>query len=312
MDPVNQSSSPIENRLRKNWNQLKSWADRNQLEAWRLYHWDIPEYPLVIDVYKDHIRVSDRSQPDHARDAAHVKETLEVLRKNHLRPHSELIVIQRRPQLRNQKYTQAPESLPMMVQEGPLRFKVDLKRYVDTGLFLDHRPFRAWLVKSAKDQQVLNLFGYTGSLSVAAAFGGASVTHVDLSRTYVKWAKENFVLNDLDPSLHRFIEGDVLNFLAQPAQTQYDWIILDPPTFSNSKAMSRDFDVQRDHLELIDLIIPRMKVGGTLFFSGNKKGFKLDQRLESDFQIEVLTEKFIPKDFQGKKTQFFYKLVLKG
>lgn len=312
MDSKTQSSSPIENRLRKNWRHLKTWADKNKIDAWRLYHWDIPEYPFVIDVYKNYLRVSDRSQTDHARDAEHLKETLQVLEKDYIKKSDEMIVIRRRPQLRTQKYSTTQDSLVLTVKEGPLHFEVDLKRYVDTGLFMDHRPFREWLVKNAQDKQVLNLFGYTGSLSVAAAFGGASVTHVDMSRTYVQWAKRNFALNNLDSTLHRFIEGDVIQFLKQPSQQRYDWVILDPPTFSNSKAMTQDFDIQRDHVDLVRSLLPRLRPGGVLFFSGNKKGFKLDPQIEETFTVEKWTDNFIPKDFNGKKTQFFYRLQLRG
>lgn len=300
----------IGNRLKKNWAKLEPWARRENVGAWRLYLRDIPEYPFVIDVYGgEYFHVADKSIPGSERDQRHLTELRETLAADFQKDPRKIIVKQRRPQKRDEKYgVQSEDSIVLTVNEGALKFEVNLTKYIDTGLFIDHRPFRKWLCKHAGERQILNLFGYTGSLSVAAAVAGASVTHVDLSRRYVDWAKRNFTLNGLDPSLHRFLDEDVLAFLKKPAQQRYDWILLDPPTFSNSKNMEGDFDLERDHQELLALCRRRLAPGGTIFFSGNRKGFKPGPEALRDFEVKDRTDQAIPLDFQGKKSQFFFEL----
>lgn len=307
------TDSMIANRLKKNWGKLKGWADKENIQAWRLYFKDIPEFPFIIDVYQDYFVIGDKSIPDSERDQLHLKETQAAIQEHFQQDSNKIIIKQRRPQKRDEKYgTQSDDSVVLTVTEGKLKFEVNLTKYIDTGLFIDHRPLRKWLVKNANNKHVLNLFAYTGSLSVASAAGGASVTHVDLSRRYVDWAKKNFTLNDIDPTLHRFIDEDVVSFLKKPSQQKYDWILLDPPTFSNSKSMDGDFDLQRDHEDLITHCRQRLLPSGTIFFSGNRKSFKLAKSVQDQFRIIDRTEQAIPKDFQGKKSQFFFELSLRN
>jgi len=301
--------SAIKNRLQKNWRTFRPWANKQNLDVWRLYHWDIPEYPFLVDVYKDHFRISDKSRPDFERDQEHLVELKQAIMELFSPPDENIHIVHRRPQTRSSKYgVQEDEDLTLEVSEGLLKFEVNLTRYVDTGLFMDHRNFRKWLMENSKGRQILNLFAYTGSLSVAAAKGGATVTHVDLSKTYIRWSQKNFALNGLDYTLHRFIEDNVLSFLRKSTPQKYDWIILDPPTFSNSKKMESDFDLQRDHVHLIFDCQKRLTPGGRVYFSGNKKGFKLDPSVAEAFEVTDMTQASIPKDFQGKKTQFFFQL----
>ncbi|MAE64582.1 MAG: SAM-dependent methyltransferase, partial [Phycisphaeraceae bacterium] len=191
-----------------------------------------------------------------------------------------------------------------IVSEGGLRFEVNLADYVDTGLFLDHRITRDMFRAEASGKRVLNLFAYTGSFSVYAAAGGAArVTSVDLSSTYLDWARHNFRINDLTPDAHTFVRADAVDFPeAADATPQYDLAIIDPPTFSNSKRTSEDWDIQRHHAALIRNVARLMSAGGIIFFATNFRRFKLDESAMAGLQITEITERTIPEDFANKRT----------
>jgi 23S rRNA (cytosine1962-C5)-methyltransferase len=197
----------------------------------------------------------------------------------------------------------------IVVQENGARFKVNLTDYLDTGLFLDHRPTRALVKDIAKGKDVLNLFAYTGSFSVYAALGGArSVQTIDLSNTYLDWAKDNFALNALDPLAHRFTAADVMAHLPTLPSASIDLIICDPPTFSNSKKMQGVFDIQRDHPALLNQCLRLLREDGLLLFSTNNRRFRLyDDHLDTD-RIRDLTKQTTGFDFEGKLDRMCYEL----
>ncbi len=187
------------------------------------------------------------------------------------------------------------------MQEDGLKFKVNLSDYLDTGLFLDHRITRHMVREESAGKHVLNLFCYTGSFSVYAAAGGAaSVTSADLSKTYLKWAEDNMELNGIyDPARHHYVHADVLQYLDELKINTFDLVVMDPPTFSNSKRMKDFLDIQRDHVTLINKVLMAMKKDGVLYFSNNLRRFELDEPAIEASSIKNITAQTIPFDFQG-------------
>ncbi|MBX2988377.1 MAG: class I SAM-dependent methyltransferase [Bdellovibrionaceae bacterium] len=294
--------SAILNRLEKNHKKLAPWAKRVPVEAWRLYDRDIPEYPFIVDVYGDFLLVHDKSDARIDAEKNHLPEVLEALRKIFQAGDERIVLKQRARQEGLNQYEKLGEKGEFLtVREGTMKFRVNLRDYLDTGLFLDHRPMRHRIQKSAKGREVLNLFCYTGSVSVAAATGGGHVTSVDMSATYLDWAEENFRLNGLSPEEHVFIQADVLQWLERPVDNVYDLIFLDPPTFSNSKRMEESFEVERDQDFLVDACMARLKPGGVLYFSNNKRSFRLSEKIKARFTVEDISSETIPQDFHDRK-----------
>lgn len=292
--------SAIRNRLEKNDKKIRPWATRLNFEAYRLYDLDIPEYPFILDRYKDNLVFWDRSNEHIERDRARLKEAKDMILDYFQIPPSLLVIKERDRQRGTTQYEKLGGSgNTFLVQEGPLKFEVNLSDYLDTGLFLDHRPLRERLTSMKNPGRVLNLFCYTGSLSVAAAKAGAEVTSIDMSATYLEWAERNFKHNELDPSLHRFFRHDLMQYLASPVKDQYDLILLDPPTFSNSKKMEKSFEVERDQEFLVESCMSRLRPGGFLIFSNNKRKFKLAASIQDRYRWFDITEKSIPMDFKG-------------
>jgi len=289
------------NRLDKNQQRLGRWARKENLEAWRLYDRDMPEFPLAIDRYGDalHVQVYERRRPleDAQIDSLHQA----LLEHFGLQP-LQLAFKTRRRQRGLAQYEKLTLKAPSFrVRERDYQFEVNLHRYLDTGLFLDHRDTRRMVGERATGRNFLNLFAYTGSFSVYAAAGGARRTlTVDMSRTYQAWSRRNLAHNGLlDEDRHRFVQADVGEFLARmrDARTRFDLIVLDPPSFSNSKRMRQTFDVQRDQLELLRDTLALLTPGGELFFSNNRQGFKLDPRVADWAEVEEITEQTVPADF---------------
>jgi len=197
-----------------------------------------------------------------------------------------------------------------IVEENGLKFKVNLSDYLDTGLFLDHRLTREIVRKEANKKKVLNLFCYTGSFSVYAAAGKASeVVSVDLSNTYLQWAKENMQLNGFNnEKIHHFIQADVMQYLQKIPGEYYDLVILDPPTFSNSKRMKDFLDIQRDHIFLINRCLFGLKPGGTLYFSTNYTKFILDAGKIESSSIRDITKASTTFDFEGRVSRFCFRI----
>ncbi len=296
----------IRNRLAKNLKNLKPWATRLKLEAFRLYERDIPDYPFLVDLYKDHVVVYNRSNVEldsKEEKKDHLPQLLNALQEI-LQITPEKIVLKNRERQKglSQYDKLSSTGLTFFIQEGPAKFKVNLYDYLDTGLFLDHRIMREKIMKLAAQKKVLNLFCYTGSVSVFAALGGGRVTSVDMSSTYIDWAKENFQANNLSLREHDFIVENALAYLErEKGLASFDMIFCDPPTFSNSKKMFNDFEVERDQDFLIESCMSLLKPGGVLFFSNNKRGFKLSEKMMSQFEIQDISSHTIPKDFRDQK-----------
>lgn len=300
----------IQNRLEKNWKRLKPWADRLQIEAFRLYDRDIPEFPLMIDYYKGFFLIHERTDEVIDQGKNQIPQAIEAL-KNLFQATDEQIVFKRRERQSGQnQYEKVDETdHSMVIRESQALLKVNLYDYLDTGLFLDHRPMRQTIFKNAKDKKFLNLFCYTASVSVFAALGGArSTTSVDMSATYLDWGKDNFRLNDLSFQNHGFIQMNALEYLESPVDETFDLIFLDPPTFSNSKRMDSTFEVERDQEFLVEHCMKRLSPDGVLYFSNNKRKFRLSEIVSKNYFVRDITERTIPQDFHDQKIHHCFEI----
>jgi 23S rRNA (cytosine1962-C5)-methyltransferase len=297
----------FENRLLKVWKHNSKLARRQEIACFRFYDHDLPEAPLAIEWLDGVVHVAEYKRKHGMEDEEHdawiqaVREV--VVRVTGVEDANIFVKMRQRKAGRQGQYEKfAEEKTERIVPEGGLKFIVNLTDYLDTGLFLDHRITRGMVREAAKDQRVLNLFCYTGSFSTYAAHGGASeVTSVDLSKTYINWAKRNMQYNKLyHPDKHDFIHDDVLEWLKGVPRDRYDLIICDPPTFSNSKRMDETFDVQRDHVALLKSLLKILSDHGTLFFSNNYRGFQLDRDALPATTVKDITAATTPFDFQGK------------
>lgn len=303
--------SMIKNRIEKNLKKIKTSISKNNLEAYRIYDRDIPEYPYIIDIYKNQCLIHDKTDPIKDKDKNYLPELLQAI-KELFQINDDLIHIKKRArQEGTQQYEKLNSSgIRFIVRENQAQFYVNLNDYLDTGLFLDHRPIRQIIYKEAAEKNFLNLFCYTGSVSVFAALGGARTTSVDMSQTYLNWAMDNFNLNQIDLGSHKFIRSDVLEWLNEHRyQAKYDLIFLDPPTFSNSKKMEDYFEVEKDQDFIVQCCMQMLRPGGVLYFSNNKRKFKLSQELISNYQIKDISEKTIPIDFHDMKIHNCYKIT---
>lgn len=297
------------NRLRKNLKTLGKWARQQGNECYRLYDADMPEYAFAIDCYGRHIHMQEYKAPlsvgeeDAALRRRQAYQALCLVMAQELQiPAANIVLKVRERQRGNEQYKPLQkEGEDFVVNEGPARFIINLERYLDTGLFLDHRPIRHWIREHAEGCRFLNLFCYTASVTVHAALGGAhSSTSVDMSRTYLHWAARNFELNEIDPRTHQLVQMDCLKYLEQLSRTggeQFDLIFLDPPTFSNSKSTENVLDVQRDHVGLIEQCLALLPKDGLLIFSNNNRRFKLDEGLQEKYRIEDCSQASIDRDF---------------
>ncbi len=296
------------NRLRKNARHWGKWARRQGISCYRIYDRDIPEWPLAIDIYGERVHLQEYDSGRHTSETEHAN-WLEAVRNatiEALEVRPEAVACKRRTRQRGiAQYEKTGSSgEDFTVTEGGCRFLVNLDNYLDTGLFLDHRNTRLLVAERAKGKHFLNLFAYTGSFSVYAASGGANrTTSVDLSNTYLDWARRNFSLNNMDPAQHILVRADVLKFLAEAVKERriYGLIMLDPPSFSNSKKMSGVLDVQRDQALLLNQCLQLLTPTGELFFSTNLRSFKLEPDNLAPCQIEDLSISTVPEDFRNKK-----------
>lgn len=301
----------VANRLRKNLKKLAPWLKREGVSCYRAYDADLPEYSAAIDVYAaaDSALAEDRGLWLHVQEYQAPRDIPEETTRRRLSellqaamavfelPRARIALKTRAPQTRTSRYQkQDLRGHWLPVEEDGLKLQVNLFDYLDTGLFLDHRPARRLIRQQARGKRVLNLFCYTGVASVHAAAGGAaSTTSVDLSATYLEWAARNLGMNGYTGERHRLIQADVLAWLAQNRE-RFELIFCDPPTFSNS-ARAADFDMQRDHARLIRLCMDRLVPGGQLLFSNNFRRFRMDAGIEADFQVEEIGAPSVPPDF---------------
>ena len=311
---VSENAQMFANRLAKNQKRLKKWLKQSGETCYRIYDADMPEYALAVDRYGDRVHVQEYAAPSSINPAQAQKrlfDALEVLPEALGVDPSKIYVKRRERQTGAAQYQKREASGERFeVQEGSARLWVNLRDYLDTGLFLDHRPVRRMLGEMASGKRFLNLFCYTATATVQAALGGASDSvSVDMSNTYLEWARDNFALNKLDPRLHRVVRDDCFRWL-ETANAQFDLIFMDPPTFSNSKKMRDTLDVQRDHPRLVELAMARLAPGGTLVFSNNQRRFKLDEALSERYAVEEITTRTFDPDFQ-RRTNLHHVFLLR-
>lgn len=308
-----ENNSIIHNRLKKNLKKLQNWLKLENIEAFRLYEKDIPEFPYIVDIYKNYAVIYEKGRnlslnEDNLRQK-HLGQVIDAIKSVCNIAEENIIFKKREIQKGKSQYEKNFESSDrIIIWERKAKFYINLYDYLDTGLFLDHRPLRKIIYKESKNKEVLNLFSYTGSISIAAALGGGHVTTVDMSNTYINWAYDNFRLNDIQFSSHNFIAENVFDFLKKDT-AQYDIIVLDPPSFSNSKKMDGTFNVQRDHKGLVDLCMNKLTKSGKLYFSNNFRKFKLDPEIFNNYRVKDITKISIPKDFRDEKIHVCYEIT---
>ena len=293
------------NRLRKNLKQLGKWAEREKISCYRLYDADMPEYALAIDLYQGAARwahVQEYAAPktiDPDKASERLQEAMSAIPGVLGIPVDQIFLKVRQRQKGNAQYERHDTRGEFhAVEEDGLKLLVNFSDYLDTGLFLDHRLTRRLLREHAKDKRFLNLFGYTGAATVHAAAGARATTTVDMSRTYLDWARRNLALNGFEGPQHELIQADVLVWLEEETERRYELIFLDPPTFSTSKRMQDTLDIQRDHLALIRAAARLLSPGGILIFSTNFRRFRLDREGLAEFSVEDLSRATLPKDFE--------------
>lgn len=332
----------FKNRLLKKNRHLSKWAGRNSYGAYRVYNRDIPEIPLSVDIYTDFTSGSKYAvvflyerpyETVEKEEELWLKTMTGILSETLLIPENNIFSKIRRKQKGNSQYeklrekeTENPgcgntvkgeDDFEITVREGNRFFIVRPQTYLDTGLFLDHRNLRDRICMESKGKKILNLFCYTGSFSVSGASGGGTVTSVDISNTYLNWAKKNFELNGIDSTLHKFVREDVFLFLKKALEKKEKWdiIILDPPTFSNSKQMKDFLDINRHWPFLCTKCILLLNKGGTLFFSTNSRKLRFsenhfhetlkkmteEENFLPELKIKDITSSTIPEDFKGSK-----------
>jgi 23S rRNA G2069 N7-methylase RlmK/C1962 C5-methylase RlmI len=303
------------NRLTKLARHLRRLPTKQGITCFRLYERDIPEIPLVVDRYEDHLHLAEYDRP-HERDpvehdawldqmARTAAETLEV-------PPEKVFLKRRRRQVGLTQHEQvAQDRYEIEAHEGGLKFIVNLSDYIDTGLFLDHRITRDMVRSVASGKRFLNLFAYTGAFSVYAAAGGASkVVTVDWSNTYLQWAQRNMRLNGFESPHFQFIRSDAVSFVDQlPPNTQFDLAVVDPPTFSNSKRTAAVWDVQRDSVPLLGALLKRMSPGGVIYFSNNFRGFKIAPDDLDAADVHEISNQTVPPNYRNRKIHRCWRIV---
>jgi len=299
---LSQEAEMVANRLRKNLRRLSPWLRREGISCYRVYDADIPEYAAAVDIYDGNPHVAEYAPPKsvpedtaNRRLEALVQAVCSVFEVSS----GGRVAVKRRERQKGrgqyQRLEQTGERL--VVREGAIKALVNLHDYLDTGLFLDHRPLRTWVAQEAKGRHFLNLFSYTGVATLHAAAAGATTsTSVDASATYLDWFGANLALNGFSDRQHRAVRADVRAWLAEETR-QYELIMLDPPSFSNSKSHD-DFDVQRDHAALLELAMARLTADGALYFSTNSRRFKLDAGVSDRWRVSDVTPQSIPEDFR--------------
>jgi 23S rRNA (cytosine1962-C5)-methyltransferase len=311
--PTPDKFTMFHNRLLKVHRHLSRQATRQGITCYRLYDRDLPEFPLIIDRYGDRVQVAEYRSRHTLTPEEHeawlegsvgvVSDVLGV-------PDENIYLKERKRKAnRSDQYSREDDSGEFFeVLEDGLRFLINLGDYLDTGLFLDHRITRAMVRKASAGKRVLNLFCYTGAFSVHAAAGGASeVVSVDMSNTYLDWARRNMELNGFpEGGKYRNVRADVLQFLPTLPDGRFDIVVLDPPTFSNSKKMEDFLDIQRDHADLINMVLKKMAPGGQLWFSTNARHFQLERESIRATSIKDITAATTPFDFTGKLQRWCY------
>ena len=305
----------FQNRLTKQFRHLGRQAKRLGVTCYRLYDHDLPEFPFCIEIYEDRLYVAEYKRRHGLTDEEHdhwIETSLEVLTAVLNIPKEKIVLKLRQRKAGRLGQYQKQDKLKdeFTVGENGLKFIVNLSDYLDTGLFLDHRATRQLVKDQCHSKRLLNLFCYTGSFSVYGAAGGASeIVSVDLSNTYLNWAKRNMVLNGFIGGSYRFEQRDVKEYLKTVEADHFDIIVMDPPTFSNSKRMNDFLDIQRDHVELINDCLGALVQGGVLYFSTNYTKFKLESSRLSASTIKDITKATTSFDFEGRPNRVCFRIA---
>ena len=302
-----QIAPEFSNRLKKNMAKIGKWAKKEQLDCYRVYDADLPNYNVAIDCYQDHLVIQEYAAPKDIPEEKAKRRLTDIIRAAikvmGVDANKVVLKVREKQKGRSQYQKQSSEAQTIEVNEYGVKLITNLYDYLDTGLFLDHKLTRRMLGQMSAGKDFLNLFAYTGSATVHAACGGAkSTTTIDMSNTYLDWAKENMQLNGQIGRQHKYEQADCLQWL-ENCTDQYDLIFIDPPTFSNSKRMDKTFDVQRDHIDLLKNLKRMLKEGGTIVFSNNKRHFKMDfeQLAELNLDADNISSKTLPLDFSRNK-----------
>lgn len=303
------------NRLANRARHLRRWPTKRGITCYRLYDRDVPDVPLVVDRLEDALHIAEYRRP-HDRTPAQHADWLDLM----VSTAAKALEVQRNRVFLKRRETQSGASqygrfsdqgVTLEAHEGGLKFLLNLSDYLDTGLFLDHRITRGKVRDEADGTRFLNLFGYTGAFTVYAAAGGAAATTtVDLSPNYIGWAQKNMELNGLTGRQHRFVARDAREFLASlPEMPQFDLAVVDPPTFSNSKRVEDDWDVQHHYGDLLESLARRMSPGGVVYFSNNFRRFKFDESAVASYTSREISKQTVPEDFRNERIHRCWRLV---
>lgn len=297
----------FQNRLKKNIKLISKWAKLENVHAYRIYDADLPDYKVAIDKYNDYFVVQEYAAPkkiDEKKAKRRLTDILRVLMEvTNSAPNKICLKHRERKSGKSQYEKISSNNNFMNITENNLKFMVNLHDYLDTGIFLDHRKTRQLIYRMSANKDVLNLFAYTGSASVYAAAGNAkSVVTVDMSKTYLDWSKSNMKMNGFIGSQYKFENENCMLWL-QKSTMKFDFIFIDPPTFSNSKKMENTFEVERDHVDLLLLASNCLKQDGVILFTNNKRNFKLNNELlnSNGLSAREITNSTIPEDFKRNK-----------
>ncbi len=304
-------------RLTKRARHLRRWPTRRGITCYRIYERDVPEIPLVVDRYDDALHITEYERP-HERDLARHSAWLELMKETAAEtlevPIEKVHLKSRHKRSKGDQYEKVADMQhTKQVTENGLKFWINLSDYVDTGLFLDHRVTRQMVREQSQGKSVLNLFAYTGSFTVYAAAGGAaSTTTVDLSKNYLQWAQRNLELNSLYSPVHEYIARDCVEFVNEAVgngKRKYDIVIIDPPTYSNSKRLDDDWNVQTGHADLLNATGRLLNEDGVIYFSTNFRKFKLHHDQLPGFSIQEISKQTVPEDFRNRRIHRCWKLT---
>jgi len=303
-ETLSAGAAMLVNRLKKNQKQLAKWVKKNDIDCYRLYDADMPEYSAAIDIYGDHVHVQEYQAPKSIDEDKAQKRFEEIKAAVPVALGIDTNKISYKQRRRNrgmsqyEKLDDQGQHNSLTVSEGQGKFVINLWDYLDCGLFLDHRPVRQKIAEMARGKRFLNLFCYTSTASVQAALGGARYTvSVDMSNTYLSWARKNYALNGLSESKNRLEQADCIRWLSDCDQT-FDLILLDPPSFSNSKRMEGVLDIQQDHVALIKDAMRVLEPGGSLIFSNNLRSFKMDLEQLVEWDVSNISAETLDQDFK--------------
>jgi 23S rRNA (guanine2445-N2)-methyltransferase / 23S rRNA (guanine2069-N7)-methyltransferase len=316
-EQAHQQAGMFRNRLLKRAHHLRKWPAKG-ITCYRLYDRDIPEVPLAVDTYEGRLHLAEYDRP-HDRSPGEHADWLDLMVRTaaealDVKPADCFLKCRRRQRGLSQYERHADDHRAFVVGEGGLKFQVNLSDYLDTGLFLDHRITRSMVRDEAGGKTMLNLFAYTGSFSVYAAAGGAkATTSVDLSNTYLDWARQNMAINGHTGRQHEFVRGDAMSFLrAHGEGPAYELAVVDVPTYSNSKSTEEDWDVQQHHAALLNRLAELMPPGGVIYFSTNFRRFKLDEPALAGLQCREISGRTVPEDFRNKRIHRCWRMVKAG